>query len=113
MEKYKYSNPYKTEIITVIKKNHIKVLNVFLDLILFLYSHEKISLKENTIIIAKTKSQIFFEECILFIFKKEIVFKLKKSGFLIVTFVKNEKIKIKRYGVIKPSIIINKIRQLK
>jgi hypothetical protein len=49
----------------------------------------------------------------MFIFENEIVFKLKKLGSINVKFVKNEKIKIKRYGVIKPSVIINKIRKLK
>ena len=113
IEKYRYSGPYKTEIITEIKKNQIKVLNVFLDLMLFLYSQENISIKEKHITINSTKSHIFFEEWRVFIFENEIVFKLKKLGSRNVKFVKNEKIKIKRYGVINPSVIINKIRKLK
>ena len=64
----------------VIIKYQIIIINVFLDLILFLYSHINSSKNENSIINNNTPNQICFGNGIFSISEKLITERLKKSG---------------------------------
>lgn len=111
--KPKYSEPKKIETVIKMKKNQIKVLNVFLDLILFLYNHVKSSLKENNKIIINTISHDNLEKCKLFSCEKTNLSSLKTSGIRISMFVNKQNIMLNKNGVAKPNNIIIKILMLK
>ena len=95
----------------VMMKNQIIVINVLLDLILFLYNHMNNSKNENNITIKNTPPHIFFDKCASWIVNPLICEKLKNLGRDKLVSVTKIKIKYTIYGVIKPRKIVKRIRQ--